>query len=126
MQIGIPTETYADEKRVATTPEVAGWLQKLGFTVAIQAGAGEKAKFSDQSYSDAGVEIINDPKQLWASSDIILKVRAPEPSEIDYLSAGKTLISFIWPAQNESLLKQLAATGASILAIDSVPRISRG
>ncbi len=125
MQIGIPTEIYADEKRVATTPEVAGWLQKLGYTVAIQTGAGEKAKFSDQAYRDAGVEVISDPKQLWASSDIILKVRAPEPSEIDYLSAGKTLISFIWPAQNESLLKQLAATGASILAMDSVPRISR-
>ena len=125
MQIGIPTEIYANEKRVATTPEVAGWLQKLGYSVAIEAGAGEKANFSDLSYSDAGVEVISDPKQLWASSDIILKVRAPEPSEIDYLSAGKTLISFIWPAQNESLLKQLAATGASILAMDSVPRISR-
>jgi NAD(P) transhydrogenase subunit alpha len=125
MQIGIPTEIYADEKRVATTPEVAGWLQKLGYTVAIEAGAGEKARFSDQSYSDAGVEVISDAKQLWASSDIILKVRAPEPSEIEHLSAGKTLISFIWPAQNESLLKELAATGANILAMDSVPRISR-
>ena len=125
MQIGIPTEIYADEKRVATTPEVAGWLQKLGFTVAIEAGAGEKAKFSDQAYSDAGVEIISDTEQLWASSDIILKVRAPEPSEIEYLTAGKTLISFLWPAQNESLLKQLADTGANVLAMDSVPRISR-
>jgi NAD(P) transhydrogenase subunit alpha len=125
MQIGIPTEIYANEKRVATTPEVAGWLQKLGYTVAIEAGAGEKARFSDQSYSDAGVEVISDAKQLWASSDIILKVRAPEPSEIEHLSAGKTLISFIWPAQNESLLKELAATGANILAMDSVPRISR-
>ena len=125
MQIGIPTEIYANEKRVATTPEVAGWLQKLGYTVAIEAGAGEKARFSDQSYSDAGVEVISDAKQLWASSDIILKVRAPEPSEIEHLSAGKTLVSFIWPAQNESLLKELAATGANILAMDSVPRISR-
>jgi len=125
MQIGIPTEIYADEKRVATTPEVAGWLQKLGYTVAIEAGAGEKASFSDQAYSDAGVEIINGAKQLWASSDIILKVRAPEPSEIDYLSEGKTLISFIWPAQNEDLIKNLAARKINVLAMDSVPRISR-
>jgi len=125
MQIGIPTEIYADEKRVATTPEVAGWLQKLGYTVAIEAGAGEKASFSDQAYSDAGVEIINSAKQLWASSDIILKVRAPEPSEIDYLSAGKTLISFIWPAQNEDLMKDLSARNINVLAMDSVPRISR-
>lgn len=125
MQIGIPTEIYAGEKRVATTPEVAGWLQKLGYTVAVEAGAGEKANFSDQAFSDAGVEVINDTAQLWASSDIILKVRAPESSEIDYLTAGKTLISFIWPAQNESLLKQLADKKANVLAMDSVPRISR-
>ncbi|MCH8080406.1 MAG: Re/Si-specific NAD(P)(+) transhydrogenase subunit alpha [Proteobacteria bacterium] len=125
MQIGIPTEIVAGEKRVATTPEVAGWLQKLGFTVAIEAGAGEKAKFSDQAYIDAGVKIISDTEQLWASSDIILKVRAPESSEIDHLSAGKTLISFIWPAQNEDLMKQLSARNINVLAMDSVPRISR-
>jgi len=125
MQIGIPTEVYADEKRVATTPEVAGWLQKLGYTVAIQAGAGKKASFSDQAYKDAGVEIIGDAENLWASSDIILKVRAPEPLEIDYLSAGKTLISFIWPAQNEELMKKLSAKNINVLAMDSVPRISR-
>lgn len=125
MQIGIPTEIVAGEKRVATTPEVAGWLQKLGFTVAIEAGAGEKAKFSDQAYSDAGVEIISDTEHLWVSSDIILKVRAPESSEIEHLSAGKTLISFIWPAQNEDLMKKLAARNINVLAMDSVPRISR-
>ncbi|MFT5426659.1 MAG: NAD(P) transhydrogenase subunit alpha [Gammaproteobacteria bacterium] len=125
MQVGIPTEIYANEKRVATTPEVTGWLQKLGFTVAIEAGAGKKANFSDQAYRDAGAEVISDANKLWGSSDIILKVRAPEPSEIPYLSPGKTLISFVWPAQNEALLKQLAATGASVLAMDSVPRISR-
>ena len=125
MQIGIPTEIVAGEKRVATTPEVAGWLQKLGFTVAMESGAGEKAKFSDQAYTDAGVEIISDTEQLWASSDIILKVRAPEPSEIEHLSAGKTLISFIWPAQNEDLMKKLSAKNINVLAMDSVPRISR-
>ncbi len=125
MQIGIPTEIYAEEKRVATTPEVATWLQKLGFTVAIEAGAGEKAEFSDKAYSDAGVAVINDASDLWASSDIILKVRAPEASEIAHLSAGKTLISFIWPAQNEALLKQLAEKNINVLAVDSVPRISR-
>jgi len=125
MQIGIPTEIVTGEKRVATTPEAAGWLQKLGFTVAIESGAGEKAKFSNQAYIDAGVEIISDTKQLWASSDIILKVRAPESSEIDHLSAGKTLISFIWPAQNEDLMKKLSAKNINVLAMDSVPRISR-
>ena len=125
MQIGIPAEIYADEKRVATTPEVAGWLQKLGYTVAVETGAGKRANFSDESYANANVKVIADTKTLWENSEIILKVRAPEPSEVHYLNADKTLISFIWPAQNESLLKQMANTGTTVLAMDSVPRISR-
>ena len=79
MKIGIPKEVYAGEKRVATTPEAAEKLQKLGFSVAIEAGAGLLAKFSDEAYREAGVEVIEDTKTLWSSSDIILKVRAPGP-----------------------------------------------
>lgn len=131
MKIGIPKEVYAGEKRVATTPEAAGKLQKLGFSVAIEAGAGLQAKFSDDAYREAGVEIIEDTKELWSSSDIILKVRAPGPhpdlgcDEAELLTDKHTLISFIWPAQNEELLKRLAAKKATVLAMDSVPRISR-
>lgn len=77
MRIGVPKELYSGEKRVATTPEVAEQLQKLGFSVAIEAGAGQLANFSDDAYREAGVEIIEDRKKLWADSDIILKVRAP-------------------------------------------------
>ena len=125
MQIGIPNEIYEGECRVATTPEVAQHLQKLGFTVAVESGAGDSASFPDQSYREAGVEVIDDRDALWSSSDIIFKVRAPEEEEIDLLAPGKILASFIWPAQNEGLMKKLAATGGSVLAMDSVPRISR-
>ncbi len=131
MKIGVPREVYAGEKRVATTPEVAGRLQKLGFSVAIETGAGLPAKFSDDAYRQAGVDVVEDTKTLWSDSDIILKVRAPGPhpelgcDEVDLLSEKHTLISFIWPAQNEELLARLAATKATILAMDSVPRISR-
>jgi len=131
MKIGIPREVYAGEKRVATTPEAAEKLQKLGFSVAIESGAGLSAKFSDEAYREAGVEIIEDTKTLWSSSDIILKVRAPGPhpeldcDEVDLLTEKHTLISFIWPAQNEELLSRLAAKKATILAVDSIPRISR-
>ena len=131
MKIGVPREVHAGEKRVATTPEAATQLQKLGFSVAVESGAGDAAKFSDDVYREAGVEIISDTRSLWSSCDIILKVRAPERhpdlgvDETELLRSGQTLISFIWPAQNEDLMQRMAATGATVLAMDSVPRISR-
>jgi len=125
MNIGIPREIYPGEKRVATTPEVATHLQKLGFTITLESGAGEAAKFTDDAYRQAGVEISTDRQSLWSSSDIILKVRAPEQDEIELLHEGQTLISFIWPAQNEALMNSLAAKKVNVLAMDSVPRISR-
>lgn len=125
MKIGVPKETYAGEKRVATTPEVVSWLQKLGYSVTVEAGAGAQANFSDEVYSEAGAEIATDTKALWDSSDIIFKVRAPDDNEVGLLHDGQTLISFIWPAQNEALMEKLSAKNVNILAMDSVPRISR-
>jgi NAD(P) transhydrogenase subunit alpha len=125
MKIGVPKEIYAGEKRVATTPEVVNWLQKLGYSVSLEAGAGAEANFSDAAYIEAGAEIATDIKTLWDSSDIIFKVRAPDDNEIELLHDGQTLISFIWPAQNESLMAKLSAKKVNILAMDSVPRISR-
>jgi proton-translocating NAD(P)+ transhydrogenase subunit alpha len=131
MKIGVPKEIHEGEMRVATTPEVASQLQKLGFTVAIEAGAGVPASFDDAAFRAAGVEVIDDPRQLWASSDIILKVRPPERhpalnvDEVDLLHPGQTLIAFLWPAQNPEMLRRLTEKGVSALAMDSIPRISR-
>jgi len=131
MRIGIPKEIHTGEKRVATTPEVAEKLQKLGFSVAVESGAGDGADYSDDAYRAAGVEVINDAKTLWAESDIVLKVRGPETDpasgvdEVDLLREGGNLISFIWPGQNADLLQRLTARKATVLAMDMVPRISR-
>jgi NAD(P) transhydrogenase subunit alpha len=125
MKIGVPKESYAGERRVATTPDVATQLQKLGFSVAVESGAGDAANFSDASYQAAGVEIIPDARTLWSTSEIILKVRSPDLNEIELLRQGQTLICFIWPAQNKDLLDKLAAKKITVLAMDSVPRISR-
>jgi len=131
MKIGIPKEIHSGEKRVAATPETTRWLKKLGFEVALESAAGEHAHFTDDLYREEGVEIINDTKALWSEVDIILKVRAPEmhPSlgihESELLKEGGLLISFIWPAQNPELMKMLAARKATVIAMDSVPRISR-
>ncbi|WP_411727761.1 Re/Si-specific NAD(P)(+) transhydrogenase subunit alpha [Methyloglobulus sp.] len=131
MKIGVPKEIHPGEKRVATTPEAAEQIIKLGFSVLLESGAGLAANISDEAYKEAGVEIVNNAKTLWKKADIVMKVRAPERhpelalDEIELLSKGGCLISFIWPAQNEELMKRLAAKDATVLAMDSVPRISR-
>lgn len=125
MRIGVPKEVFAGEKRVATTPEVVEKLKKLGFTVAIEAAAGAAASLADEAYRQAGAEVMNDARSLWASSDMILKVRPPSENEVELLKPGQTVISFIWPGQNPELMKKMAARNANVLAMDSVPRISR-
>jgi NAD(P) transhydrogenase subunit alpha len=121
----VPKETAAGEKRVATVPEIVEKLVKLGFKVVVQSGAGDAANFSDDTYRAAGAEIIASAASLWAASDIVFKVRGPSAEEVGLMREGGTLVSFIWPAQNPELLKQLAAKRATVLAMDSVPRISR-
>ena len=120
--IGVPKETFPGEKRVATVPEVVEKLIKLGFRVVVQSGAGDEANFNDDSYRAAGAEIVSDATQLWASADIVFKVRAPQEDEVAMIRPGQTLVSFIWPAQNPELMHQLAARKATVLAIDSLPR----
>ena len=123
--IGVPRERFPGERRVATVPDVAAKLIKQGFRVAIEAGAGEAAQISDDAYRASGVDIVADREKLWSMSDIVFKVRAPGPDEVGLLREGATLVSFIWPAQNPDLLQVLAARKVTVLAMDSVPRISR-
>ncbi len=125
MRIGVPKEIRDGERRVATTPDVAIELIKLGFTVAIEKDAGAAASYSNSAYAEAGCESGLSADDIWNNSDIILKVRGPEGGETGKLRANQTLISFLWPAQNPELLKELASSGATVMAMDSVPRISR-
>ncbi|MCK9607242.1 MAG: Re/Si-specific NAD(P)(+) transhydrogenase subunit alpha [Methylomonas sp.] len=131
MKIGVPKEIHDGEKRVATTPEAADKIIKLGFQMCIESGAGLLANISDEAYREVGVEVLPDAKSVWQQADIIMKVRAPErhpeiaTDEVELMKKGQHLISFIWPAQNENLMKRLADKQATVLAMDSVPRMSR-
>ena len=131
MRIGVPREIYPGEMRVATTPDVVTQLQKLGFAVSVESGAGAGASFDDEAYRKAGATVTSDVRELWASSDIVLKVRPPQVhpdlgiNEIELAHEGQILIAFLWPAQNPDLLRALSAKGVTALAMDSVPRISR-
>jgi H+-translocating NAD(P) transhydrogenase subunit alpha len=120
--IGIPREVFPNEKRVATVPEVVEKLIKLGFKVAVESGAGNLANFSDDVYRAAGAQVIEGAANLWATSDIVFKVRAPTPDEVALMHEGGALISFVWPAQNPELMQQLAAKKVTVLAIDALPR----
>jgi len=120
--IGVPKETFAGEKRVATVPEVVAKLVKLGFRVAVETGAGDAANFADETYRAAGAEVVPTAAALWAKSDIVFKVRPPTAEEVALMREGGTLVDFIWPAQNPELMQQLAAKKATVLAMDTLPR----
>ncbi len=131
MKIGIPREICENECRVACTPTETSRLVDLGFSVVIEDNAGLAAGFSNQSYIDSGAGISGSARELWAEADIICKVRAPQHHPVDgvdesaWLTSGKTLICFIWPGQHPDLMEKLRVTGATVLAMDAVPRISR-
>src|SRR4029078_8145180 len=120
--IGIPKETFPEEKRVATVPEVAAKLIKLGFKVIVQSGAGDAANFADDTYRARGDDVAGSAAEIWAGSDIVFKVRPPSAAEVALMREGGTLIGFLWPAQNPELMQQLAAKKATVLAIDALPR----
>jgi NAD(P) transhydrogenase subunit alpha len=128
--IGIPTETFAGEKRVAMTPETAVHVMKLGHRICVQSGAGEASNIADELFIEAGVEILPDASSVYQQADVILKVRAPAlesvaGNEVAQLRPGTVVIGFVWPAQNETLMNELAARDVTVLAMDSVPRMSR-
>ena len=125
MKIGTPKELFDGENRVAMTPASAKDLQKLGYDCVIESGAGEAAGFSDNAYKDAGVEVVKTGTALYKTADILAKVRPPSDTEAKRLRDDQTLISFFYPAQNEKLMNTVNAKGATAIAMDMVPRISR-
>ena len=125
MKIGAPRETTAGEARVAMTPASATELKKLGHDCLIEAGAGEAAGFADALYAAAGVTVVPDAATLWAEADIVAKVRQPSEAEVALMHQGQTVIAFFWPGQNKDLLEAANARGATVIAMDMVPRISR-
>lgn len=124
MKIGIPGETSPGERRLAATPDTVKKLIKLGFEVQIQAGAGVLANYPDAGYEEAGATLVS-REDIWATSDIVLKIEPPTEAEADSIKEGAHLISFLWPTSNEALIERLAARKVTCFAMDKIPRISR-
>ncbi len=125
MKVGIPIELNQSELRVAATPKTVQRLIKQGFTVYIEQGAGKKSNYSDKAFEEAGANLVATAKELYQTADIVLKVQAPTESEIDLMHEGTVTLSYLWPAQNQDLLKKLAAKKVNAIAMDAIPRISR-
>ncbi|MDU9002620.1 Re/Si-specific NAD(P)(+) transhydrogenase subunit alpha [Sedimentitalea todarodis] len=125
MKIGTPKEIHDGERRVAMTPESVLQLQKLGHECLIETGAGIEAGFSDAAYEAAGVEVVKTAAALFKAADVVAKVRPPTDTEVKRLRSDQTLISFFYPGSNEDLMGKAAEKGATVIAMDMVPRISR-
>ena len=123
LTVGVPKESFPNERRVALSPAAVKLLTKEGFNVVVEDGAGSLAKFSNAEYEASGAQV--KPQSEVFGSDIVLKVRAPTVEEVGRMKQGTNLISFLYPAQNGELVDQLAAAKVNTFAMDCIPRISR-
>ena len=125
MKFGIPAETRTHEKRVAATPETVKKLTTAGHhSVLVQSGAGVAASIPDEQYLAAGATIVSTAAEVYAQSDIVLKVRAPDAGELAQLKSAQTLIGLFNP-HNKAGITALAQSGVTAFAMEALPRISR-
>ena len=122
LTMGIPAEITPGEARVAVTPETAKKLISQGHTVRVQAGAGVAASLPDAAFEAVGAHIV-DAAGAW-SSDLVLKVRAPESTEASHIKSGSTVVGMLEPFNAEGL-QRLAAAGATGFALEAAPRTTR-
>lgn len=121
--IGVPKESWQNERRVAISPTVVKTLIKKGFSVNIEENAGLSANFQNDEYIQSGAKLVDAAKAF--QSDIVLKVRQPVENEVSKFRDNSTLISFIYPAQNKTLVDALATRKLNVFAMDCIPRITR-
>ena len=125
MFIGIPAEILDGETRVAATPETVKKFSANGsHVVLIQSGAGAGASITDESFKEAGATIVNDAAELYRLSQIILKVQAPDSSEIKMIRKDAVLLGLLSPHKTEGIAS-LAAHGLTAFSMEKIPRISR-
>ena len=130
MKIAIVKETEDLEKRVSATPETVKKLISLGFSVNIEEDAGLNSFFSNDSYTDAGANIISDVNALISSADIVFKVNTVHKDgkgsdNIKYYKKGTKIIGFLKPLQNKEKIKDLANHNIDAFSVEFIPRISR-
>jgi len=125
VKICVPKEVKPGERRVALVPDVVGKLVDAGFEVVVEAGAGAEAHLSDEAYREKGATIASSAAELLGQADVIAKVDAPEPNEIDALSQGTFLVGFLSPLNSPDLVRKLAQARITSFAVEAIPRTTR-
>ncbi len=125
MTLCFPQETHPGESRVAATPATVTKLVKLGATVAVEAGAGRAAGFSDEAYASAGARVVDDRAELVGLADALLRVRHSSVEELDGLRRGALHVSFLDPFAEKKLLGEMASRGISTISMEMIPRTTR-
>jgi H+-translocating NAD(P) transhydrogenase subunit alpha len=125
MKVVVAREAAANESRVALVPEGAQKLKSLGADVWVESGAGERAGHTDAAYTAAGANVASDAHALYAGADVVLRVQAPQPREIELIPGNALLIGFLSPLTSPDLLAALAQRRVTALAVELVPRITR-
>ena len=124
MQIGVPKESVAGERRVALVPEVVRKLVAQGHEVVVERGAGAAAMIPDAQFEEAGAVLADDPGAVYGA-DVVVSVAPPTAEEIARLKKGGVVIGFLAPLTNAEGVRALAAAGVTSFAMEAVPRISR-
>ncbi len=130
MKIGIPKETFPDERRVAAVPQTVGTLKKLGHEVLLEQGAGSLAGWNDAQYTEQGAQILASRQEVFAQADVVLQVRSfgANPNalnDLDLLRQGQTVVGFCEPLSEGATMKEVAARGVNLLAVELIPRTTR-
>ncbi|HIG44146.1 MAG: Re/Si-specific NAD(P)(+) transhydrogenase subunit alpha [bacterium] len=125
MQIAVPSEIHANEKRVALIPDSVKKLTRAGFEVSVHAGLGLHAGFADSDYTEAGATVNNDRDALMGSGDIVLRVRKPSLEEVSRLKQGAIHVSYLDPYNEHELVDALAAQKVSAISMEMIPRTTR-
>lgn len=120
MRIGVPTEIKIQEGRVALIPEACAQLITQGHQVFLQAGAGRLSGYPDEAYSKQGVQIVPDAAELYASAELIVKVKEPQPAELAYFTPEHRLFSYLHLAAEPALLSGLLEIGLTAIAFETV------
>ncbi len=121
MKVGVAKETAAGERRVALVPEALGKLTAAGLEVLVEAGAGDGAMIPDQAFRDAGATVVA-TDELYAQSDVILRVQKPAGAEIARLRSGQALVGLLSPLLDPALMQTLAEAGVTAISLDAIPR----
>jgi len=131
MILGVPKETFPGERRVAMIPALVPQLGKKKMEVVVESGAGEQAGFSDEEYREKGAEVVSSRSEVFAKADLILQVRTlgsnPDRGQEDLglVKEGQVIVGFADPLSSPTQARELAAKGATLFAMELMPRITR-